>query len=157
MLMTACGGDHTVIVTDSDQGKVWTLSTARDSTLGHNNEYTDHLVLKRIRQAVFSGARIVSVLEGSSVSMAVSAEGILYAWGFSSFAQGTNLDTWLVPQPGAVSLQPGMRVACGCGLSALHRLAFCMGCTRTWARRCSQRSTTRAMRINQSQTICCGT
>ena len=152
MLMAACGGDHTVIVTDSDQGTVCTFGTARDSALGHNNEFADQLVLKRIRQALFSGARIVSVLAGSSVLMAMSAEGILYAWGFSSFAQGTNLDTRLVPSPVAVSQRPlaGMRVACECGLSALHGLTFCMGCTRTWARCLSQRSTTWAVRTSHS-------
>jgi len=107
---------------------VWTWGCNVNDQLGHN-DWTGWLLLTRIPQAVFAGAKVVLVSNSKGRNlMAVSAEGILYSWGFSALGHGAQgLTASRVPVPVGASLICGSRCGCGCGLSQQFSLIFSMG------------------------------
>jgi len=124
VLMATRGQDYTVVL--ADNSAVWTRGFGADGVLGYSDLGTS-MIQMCIESARFSCARIVSVSAGITVSMAMSAEGILYSWGTGSLSQSTCNQTLLVPTPVAASLLLGSRFRRGGGLPALHTIAFCMG------------------------------
>ena len=119
----SCGFDHTLVLTED--GAVWSCGNGYHGANGHAEEEHNVLVPTRIAQERFGGAPCVHVTAGFEVSMAVTAEGILYAWGTG--ALGGRGGVLPVPKPVATSLAPGSRVGRGCGVLRRHTTAFCMG------------------------------
>ena len=123
VLMAACGRAHTVVLTDG--GAVWTCGVGTYGVLGHGTldwcwEPT------RIPQDSFGGRPVACVGAGWEVSMAVTAEGVLYSWGDGALGHGAS-ETLLVPTLVAATLPPDARVARTCAAPRAHILAFCMG------------------------------
>jgi len=121
--MAAEGCCHTVILLED--GAVWACGRGELGAVGDGG-LTERSVPVPLPQSAFGGARVVFVAGGCLNSMALTAEGILYAWG--SFACGNpERRTFAAPVPVAASFPPGARVGRGCGLPRRHSLAFCMG------------------------------
>jgi len=123
VLMAACGGYHMVVLTDG--GAVWTCGVGVDGVLGHGTldwcfEPT------RIPQDSFGGRPVACVGAGCDISLAVTAEGVLYSWGSGALGHGV-IGRLLVPTQVAATLPPGARVARTCAVPRRHILAFCMG------------------------------
>lgn len=78
VLMVACGAEHTVVLGTS--GWVWTFGDGLFGRLGHGDE-VEKFVPTRIVEGMFSGSKIVMVAAGRAHTMAVSAEGAVFAWG----------------------------------------------------------------------------
>ena len=74
----ACGGDHTLAVTEA--GELWTWGRGAQGRLGLNDGQ-DRLVPTRVDPQHFAHAPISAVAAGESHSAAVTAGGALYTWG----------------------------------------------------------------------------
>jgi len=124
--MAACGGDHTVVLTDS--GVVWTCGSGTLGALGHETEATC-MVPTRIPLDCFGGHAVVSVAAARNVSMAVTAAGVLYSWGSGAVGHGDPDPYACVMRPTVVAatLPRGSRVARTCEIPPDSSVAFCMG------------------------------
>ena len=135
VLMTACGNEHTLIVTT--KGTLWTCGEGEYGTLGHTNEKT-RLVPTQIEAHFFGDANIVSAAAGAFHSVAVTEQGALYTWGSGTQRKHTvheaagglghdDGETKLTPTLVAPSLLQDARVGRCHDLQPLHALAFAMG------------------------------
>ena len=79
VVMAACGGSHTLVVTQD--GALWACGCGRDGRLGLNDEADRH-VFERVGAGAFGGARVVAAAAGDSHSAAVTEDGALWTWGF---------------------------------------------------------------------------
>jgi len=135
VLMTACGNEHTLIVTT--KGTLWTCGEGEYGTLGHTNEKT-RLVPTQIEAHFFGDANIVSAAAGAFHSVAVTEQGALYTWGSGTQRKHTvheaagglghdDGETKLTPTLVAPSLLQDARIGRCHDLQPLHALAFAMG------------------------------
>ena len=81
----------------------------------------------RIAQTRFGDSRVVSVVAGCTISMTVTAEGVLYSWGVGALGHDAMDERVLVPTAVAATLPPGARVGRTCVIPPGHILATCMG------------------------------
>jgi len=83
-VMVACGGMHTIVLTDV--GCVWSCGLGDDGRLGHGNQ-ADQLMLALVASDQFRGAHIVMVAAGRDHSMALDADGSVWTWGYGNQGQ----------------------------------------------------------------------
>jgi len=126
VLMAACGYDHTVVLADG--GAVWTCGSGVSNALGHV-PFVPCLVPTRVPQASFGDRPVVCVAAGLNASMAVTAEGVLHAWGTGALGHGGPDGSARIRVPTAVAatLPPGARVARTSAIAPGHSLAFMSG------------------------------
>jgi alpha-tubulin suppressor-like RCC1 family protein len=79
VLMVACGGLHTVAVTEA--GGVFTFGDGDDHQLGHETRECQRTPL-RVPAAGFHNERVVMVAAGSRHTVALSEAGHVFTWGF---------------------------------------------------------------------------
>ena len=130
--MVSCGPRHAAAVTDA--GAVWTWGEGRLFKLGHGDE-DDRYAPAQIAPEAFGGSRMVLVAAKENMTMALTAEGFLYAWGAGLLGRDVpdggpgadNASSARAPVPVEESFWPGTRVARSCGLRRRHVMAFCAG------------------------------
>ena len=83
-VMVACGGEHTLVLTAV--GCVWSCGEGSLGQLGHGDA-SNQLVLTLVGEEGFRGAQIVMVAAGGNHSVALGADGIVWAWGYGQFGQ----------------------------------------------------------------------
>ena len=135
MRTVACGGDHTLAVTEA--GELWTWGRGAQGRLGLNDEQ-GRLVPTRVDPQHFAHAPISAVAAGVQHSAAVTAGGALYTWGKGEggYNPGSqvpgglghaDLANRLVPTLVQRQLLGGARVGRCHGLREELALAFAMG------------------------------
>ncbi|XP_038694554.1 ultraviolet-B receptor UVR8-like isoform X2 [Tripterygium wilfordii] len=90
MVMVACGWRHTVSVSSS--GGLYTYGWSKYGQLGHG-DFEDHLVPHKLE--ALRGSFISQIAGGWRHTMALTADGKLYGWGWNKFGQvgvGDNVD-----------------------------------------------------------------
>jgi len=130
-VMTVSLGDKYALALTADMG-VWSWGRDIHGRLGHA-DIMDRWVPTRIPRAAFGGSDVVLACAGGAsldwdVSMAVSAEGILYTWGPGTIGHhGVDAEPSTAPFPVAETLAPGGRVGRSARLPRQFALALCMG------------------------------
>jgi len=81
----------------------------------------------RIAQTRFGDSRVVSVVAGCTISMTVTAEGVLYSWGVGALGHDAMDERVLVPTAFAATLPTGARVSRTYAVPRGHILATCIG------------------------------
>ena len=138
--MAACGGWHTLAVTDDGGAWTWGNGTFGELGLGSNvvDNALDVAVPLRVPWQFFAGARVATVSGGHCHSAAVTEGGALYTWGrgeVAAYARSqvpgglghADLRDRLEPTLVSQCLLGGARVGRWHGLAEEHILAFAMG------------------------------
>ena len=118
VVMLAAGAEHTVAL--SKEGHVFTWGLGRDGQLGHGDG-EDQQAPRQVEPERFGGERVVFVAAGGHHTVAVTAGGRLYTWGYGgpgelghgdpNFVVGS-----LVPVlVGPAAFMGGMAVMAACG------------------------------------------
>ena len=80
VVMAACGGSHTLVVTQD--GGLWACGRGYDGQLGLNDEENrfseNRHVFERVGAGAFGGARVVAAAAGGFHSAAVTEDGALW-------------------------------------------------------------------------------
>ncbi|KAL0449881.1 UNVERIFIED_CONTAM: Ultraviolet-B receptor UVR8 [Sesamum latifolium] len=90
MVLVACGWRHTISVSSS--GSLYTYGWSKYGQLGHG-DFEDHLIPHKLE--ALRENRISQISGGWRHTMAVTADGKLYGWGWNKFGQvgvGNNVD-----------------------------------------------------------------
>ena len=77
---------------------VWSWGNGASGKLGHGDEQ-DQLLPKKVE--AFAGRRVVAVSAGSSQSLALTADGGVWSWGFGEFGRlghGEDMSNQLLPK-----------------------------------------------------------
>ena len=85
IVMVAAGSDHTVAL--SEAGSVFTFGRRWNGQLGHNNELQNQSVPGKVDPGHFNGKTVVFVAAGGYQTVAVTACGCLFTWGFGGDGQ----------------------------------------------------------------------
>ena len=117
-IAVSAGAQHSLAITAD--GAVWSWGFGGDGQLGHGNQ--QHQLLPKQVEA-FAGQRVVAVSAGGEYSLAISADGALWSWGFGGDGQLGHGDGQEQRQPKKVEALAGQRVvAVSAGLA--HSLAL---------------------------------
>ena len=81
-VMVACGWNHTMVVTVD--GRLWTFGRGREGQVGHGN--TDHVLVPR-NVCAFDEVKIAMVAGGRYHSIAATAEGDVFTWGWGQYGE----------------------------------------------------------------------
>jgi alpha-tubulin suppressor-like RCC1 family protein len=132
VVMAACGGLHTLVVTQD--GGLWACGRGYAGQLGLNDEETRH-VFERVggsTAAAFGGAKVVAGAAGWQHSAAVTDDGALWTWGRNNNGQLGHGDKENRLQPTRVPQDSlgGLRIGRCRVLPKAHALAFLMGTKR---------------------------
>ena len=84
IVMVAVGGAHTVAL--SEAGHVYTWGCGEDGRLGHGDT-EDQWAPRQVEAGRFGGEQVVFVAAGAADTLAVTAGGRLYTWGYGNFGQ----------------------------------------------------------------------
>tara|TARA_B100001142_G_scaffold321015_1_gene367042 strand:- start:7678 stop:9135 length:1458 start_codon:yes stop_codon:yes gene_type:complete len=90
VVMVATGCSHTVAL--SEAGHVFTWGWNSDGQLGHNNR-AKQLAPRQVEAGRFGSEKVVFVAAGGDRTVAVTAGGRLYTWGYSGYGQLGHGDT----------------------------------------------------------------
>jgi alpha-tubulin suppressor-like RCC1 family protein len=129
VVMAACGGRHTLVVTQD--GALWACGEGRFGQLGLNDT-AGRLVFERVGAGAFGGARVVAAAAGRVHSMAVTEDGTLWTWGHGGYGRLGHGDEEppLVPTRVPQDSLGGLRIGRCRVLPKAHALAFLMGTKR---------------------------
>ncbi|KAI4330103.1 hypothetical protein MLD38_028410 [Melastoma candidum] len=111
MVMVACGWRHTISVSAS--GTLYTFGWSKYGQLGHG-DFEDHLIPHKLE--ALQGSIISQVSGGWRHTMALTADGKLYGWGWNKFGQvgvGDNIDHCAPVQVKFPNDQNIIQVSCG--------------------------------------------
>ena len=87
-VMVSCGDNHTLVLTAVDcvSPAVWSCGWGLHGQLGHGDT-ADKLVLTLMGAEGFGGVQIAMVAAGGSHSVALGADGRVWAWGWGEYGQ----------------------------------------------------------------------
>ncbi|KAL0343235.1 UNVERIFIED_CONTAM: Ultraviolet-B receptor UVR8 [Sesamum angustifolium] len=111
MVLVACGWRHTISVSSS--GSLYTYGWSKYGQLGHG-DFEDHLIPHKLE--ALSEHRISQISGGWRHTMAVTADGVLYGWGWNKFGQvgvGNNVDHCSPAQVKFPLDQKVVNISCG--------------------------------------------
>ena len=129
VVMAACGGRHTLVVTQD--GGLWACGSGYQGRLGLNDE-ADRPAFERLggtTGAAFGGARVVAAAVGYMHSVAVTEDGALWTWGagFDGRLGRGNEEHCLVPTRVPVASLQNTRIGRCRPLPRGHAVALAMG------------------------------
>ena len=111
VLAVVAGGDHSLALTADSV--VWSWGYGREGQLGHG-DLQDQLLPKKVE--AFAGQRVVAVSAGNDHSLALTADGAVWSWGFGEFGglgHGDEEDQLLPKQIEALAGQRVLAVSAG--------------------------------------------
>nr|XP_027077442.1 ultraviolet-B receptor UVR8-like isoform X1 [Coffea arabica] len=111
MILVACGWRHTISVSSS--GDLYTYGWSKYGQLGHG-DFEDHLVPHKLN--ALSKSFISQISGGWRHTMAMTADGKLYGWGWNKFGQvgvGDNIDHCSPVQVRFPLDQKVVQISCG--------------------------------------------
>ncbi|KAL3528160.1 hypothetical protein ACH5RR_012816 [Cinchona calisaya] len=111
MTLVACGWRHTISVSSS--GGLYTCGWSKYGQLGHG-DFDDHLIPHKLN--AFSKSFISQISGGWRHTMALTADGKLYGWGWNKFGQvgvGDNIDHCSPVQVRFPLDQKVVQISCG--------------------------------------------
>ena len=76
----SAGGSHSLAITAD--GAVWSWGSGDDGRLGHGDTQLQ-LLPKKVE--AFAGRSVIAVSAGDSHSLAITADGAVWSWGFGTF------------------------------------------------------------------------
>jgi len=111
----SAGLHHSLALTAD--GAVWSWGTGYSGRLGHGDQQ-DQLLPKKVE--AFAGWRVVAVSAGDSHSLALTADGSVWSWGFGAdgrLGHGNQQNQLLPKKIEAFAGQRAVGVSAGCGHS----------------------------------------
>ena len=124
VIAVSAGTSHSLATTAD--GAVFTWGQGGDGCLGHGEDLSDQLLPKKVE--AFAGRRVVAVSAGERHSIAITADGAVWSWGYGY--QGVlghgDRQNQLLPKKGG---RRGSEKACGVGWICDVRVKCC--CSQT--------------------------